>query len=831
MEGRTLESFEAMIAIILCSSLFAAWVLAGLSAPLAAWVLTSGAALGAWAWSFGPSAGLIACAAVWAMVALLLIPPVRRALIARPALSGIRAALPPVSRTEQEALDAGTVWWDADLFSGRPRWDRFLAAPAPKLSDDEQAFLDGPVEELCGMLDDWQITKDLRDLPEAVWNFIKAHGFLGMIIPKRYGGLGFSALAHSAVVQKIATRCSTAAVTVMVPNSLGPAELLLHDGTDAQRDHYLPRLASGEEIPSFALTSPNAGSDAAAMPDRGVVCRGDWEGRTDVLGVRLTWDKRYITLAPVTTLLGLAFKIEDPDGLLGDDADLGITLALVPADTPGVEVGRRHDVAKQGMLNGPTRGRDVFIPLEQIIGGRDGIGRGWRMLMDCLSAGRSISLPATSTAAVKVCARTTGAYARVRRQFKVPIGKFEGVEERLTRIAAETYALEAARGITAGAVDAGEKPAVISALLKYESTERMRVVVNDAMDVHGGRAICEGPSNYLANAYQFIPVSITVEGANILTRTLIVFGQGAIRCHPWLLKEMNAARNPDRGAGVRAMDEAFGGHVKHVLGVFARAAFHNLTRGRFASAPRDVDPRMRRWYRQLGRASASFAVAADVALLALGGGLKRKERLSGRFADVLSELYLSSCVLKRFEDDGRPDADRAAVSWLMQRSLARIDDSLDGIVHNLPVRVLAWPLRCVLFPLTGRRRQPSDRLGRRVAAVLMEPGENRDRLTRGMFVSHDPTDVTGRLEDAMKRVVETDGLERSLRDAVRAGTIADPSDLDAAVRAGVLQKADASTVRDAREAVARAIAVDDFDHAGFGGVPWRHANDREGTNA
>jgi len=821
-----------MVVIQLLTGIALAWLLAGLGAPLAVWVATAGAALGWATWSVGEMGpGLISLWALWGVVAVMIIPMVRRALIIAPALRGIRNALPPVSQTEREALEAGTVWWDADLFSGRPRWDRFLAEPAPALSAEEQAFLDGPVETLCAMLDDWRITHEWRDLPPDAWDFIKDRGFLGMIIPKHYGGLGFSAQAHSAVVQKIATRSSTAAVTVMVPNSLGPAELLLHDGTDEQRNHYLPRLARGDEIPSFALTSPVAGSDAASMPDRGVVCRGSWNGEDDVLGMRLTWDKRYITLAPITTLLGLAFRAVDPDGLLGGEADLGITLALVPADTPGVCVGRRHDVAKQGMLNGPTQGQDVFIPLDQIIGGRDGVGRGWRMLMDCLSAGRSISLPATSAAGAKSSARTTGAYARVRRQFKVPIGKFEGVEERLTRIAAETYVLEAARGITAAAVDAGEKPAVVSALLKYESTERMRTVVNDAMDVHGGRAICEGPSNYLANAYQFIPVSITVEGANILTRTLIVFGQGAIRCHPWLLLEMNAAETRDRGEALRLMDRAFCGHMAHVIGAFARASFHNLTRGMFAAAPRDVDRRMRRWYRQLSRASASFAAAADVALLALGGALKRKEKLSGRFADVLSELYLGSCALKRFEDDGRPDADRALVEWNLERSLARIDDSLAGIVHNLPVRQLAFPLRCILFPFTGKRRPPSDRLGHRVASVLLEPGDARERLCRGMFVSRDAHDVTGCLEDALTRTVAVDPLERALRDAVRSGTIENVGDLDKAVAENIVTARDAQEVREAREATARAIAVDDFDHEEFGGAPWlASARAREGSN-
>ena len=803
-------------AITIAGVLGSAWLLSGLAAPYWVWVLASGGALaGATVTSSAAPLGapLLVLWSLYGLAAALMIPPIRRALVASPALNAIRNLLPPVSNTEREALEAGTVWFDADLFSGAPRWDHFLSEPAPSLSPEERAFLEGPTEELCGMLDDWRITHELRDLPEAVWSFIKTRGFLGMIIPKEHGGLGFSAQGHSAIVHKISTRSSTAAISVMVPNSLGPAELLLHYGTEAQRARYLPRLAGGEEIPSFALTSPAAGSDAAAMPDRGVVCRGRWKGQDDVLGLRVTWDKRYITLAPITTLLGLAFRAVDPDGLLGRGEDLGITLALVPADLPGVDVGRRHDVSKQAMLNGPTRGEDVFIAMEQIVGGEERIGQGWRMLMDCLSAGRSVSLPATSAAATKFCARNTGAYARVRKQFKTPIGKFEGVEEKLANIAGQSYALEAARGITAASVDAGEKPSVISALLKYESTERMRSVVNDAMDIHGGRAICEGPSNYLSNAYQFVPVSITVEGANILTRTLIVFGQGAIRCHPWLLKEMEAAAETDRGAAVRAMDRALGGHIRHVLANLSRATFHNLTGGRFASAPSAASAETRHWYRQLTRASASFAIAADFAFLSLGGALKRKEKLSGRFADALAELYLSSCVLKRFEDDGRPPADQALVHWYLRRALCRIQDALQGVLQNLPARPLAWALRLALFPLGGRRQPPSDSMGQRVARILLEPSEARDRLCRGTYVSMDKDDPTGRLEHAMRASIEAEPYERRLR------------------KGDELNDNEMSIVRAAREAEAFAIAVDDFGEDEFGGAPWRRQRRREETTA
>jgi acyl-CoA dehydrogenase len=792
------------------------WVLAAVEGPFWAWVAALGASLAVATGVHGLGLGTGILWGAWGLVAVLAIPVVRLALWTRPLRAMTRRALPPVSVTEREALDAGTVWWDADLFSGRPRWDRLMDHPAPRLTADEQAFLDGPVEELCRRLDDWEITHTLRDLPEEAWSFIKEKGFLGMIIPKEHGGHGFSAEAHSAVVQKVASRSSSAAVSVMVPNSLGPAELLLHYGTEEQKRRHLGRLARGEEIPCFALTSPVAGSDAASMPDRGVVCRGRHDG-ADVLGISLTFDKRYITLAPVATLIGLAFRLDDPDHLLGDVDSPGITVALIPADHPGMETGPRHDVAKQAMLNGTVRGRDVFIPVDWVIGGKERIGQGWRMLMDCLSAGRALSLPATSTAAAKLCARTTGAYARVRKQFKLPLGKFEGVAERLGRIAGETYLLEAARSVTAAAVDAGEKPSVISALLKYQSTERMRVVVNDAMDIHGGRAICEGPANYLSNAYQFIPVAITVEGANILTRTLIVFGQGALRCHPWLLKEMEAATSTDDRAGLLAFDAAFAGHIKFTLANSARALLHNLTGGLFVRAPLD-NPTIRRWMRQVERAALSFSVLSDAALLTLGGNLKRKEMLSGRFADALSELYLSSCVLKRFHDDACPTSDRHLLEWNLRRSLCNIQESFHAILQNLPNRPCAWVLRPLVFPLGRRRMPPSDRLTQAVAESLLEAGPVRDRITRGIYVSQDPGDITGRLEHALRLVAESDPVERRLRDAQRAGrlTSSDPTQsLDEAQAQGLITLEEASTVRQSRDAVAAVIAVDVFPRESF----------------
>ena len=727
----------------------------------------------------------------------------RRKFISAPLFRWYSKALPPMSTTEREALEAGTVWWDAELFSGKPDWSSFLANPQPQLSTEEQVFLDGPVEQLCEMLDDWQITHVLRDLPAPVWDFIKEKRFFGMIIPKQYGGLGFSALAHSAIVMKIATRSLTAAVTVIVPNSLGPAELLLRYGTDEQKNYYLPRLAQGLDIPCFALTGPFSGSDAAAMPDRGVICYGEVDGER-VLGMRVSWNKRYITLAPVATVLGLAFRLEDPEHLLGDEEDLGITLALIPTNTSGVNIGRRHYPVKQAFQNGPTSGEDVFIPLDWIIGGRDHVGQGWRMLMDCLAAGRSISLPSTATGGARYCARISGAYARVRKQFKVPIGKFEGIEEALARIAALAYLSDAARQITATAIDQGEQPAVISAIMKFHSTERLRQIANDAMDIHGGKSICEGPSNYLANGHQGVPVMITVEGANILTRSLIIFGQGAIRCHPHLLKEMQAAQNPDKSQGLIDFDQALFAHIGFLLGNFARALRHNLTGARTISTPQ-VAAETRNYFRQLSRVSTSFALLADMTLMILGGELKRREKLSARFGDILSEMYLLSCVLKRFEDDERPITDLPLVHWCCQNGLYTIQQRFEEILDNFPRPVLAWLLKCVIFPFGRYYKQPSDRLGRQCASILLEPGEARERLTAGIYVNRDADDVTGCLEYALEKVLAAEKVEAKLKQHNFTGGP------EQALRSGLISEQELTVMLGAKAAVERVVNVDDFD--------------------
>ncbi|MGE5097230.1 MAG: acyl-CoA dehydrogenase [Betaproteobacteria bacterium] len=702
-----------------------------------------------------------ALAAVVALVAVfLLVRPLRRAVITRPIFGVYKRILPQVSQTEQEALDAGSVWWDADLFKGAPDWGKLLAYPQAKLSAEEKAFIDGPVEELCGMLDEWDITHNRMDLPSQVWKFIRDHGFLGMIIPKAYGGLEFSAYAHSEVVTKLSTRSGTAAVSVMVPNSLGPAELLVHYGTEEQKNHYLPRLAKGVEIPCFALTSPEAGSDAGSIPDVGIVCKGMHEGR-EVLGLRLTWDKRYITLAPIATILGLAFKAYDPERLLGGEEDLGITLALIPTSHKGVETGRRHLPLSAAFLNGPTRGKDVFIPIEWVIGGRAMLGKGWGMLMECLAAGRSISLPSMSMAAGKIGSRATGAYARVRVQFRTPIGKFEGVEEPLARIGGNTYLMDATRRMTMVALDSGEKPSVISAICKYHMTERMRQVLNDAMDVHGGKGIVLGPNNYLGRAYETLPVAITVEGANILTRSMIIFGQGAIRCHPFVLREIRSAGAND----LTEFDAALWGHMAFTVSNAVRALWLGITGGKGASVP--GAPETRRYLQIMTRFAAAFALLSDVSMFVIGGSLKRREKISARLGDVLSMLYITSAVVKRYHDEGRQKDDLPLMTWALYDSFFKLQVAIDGVLENFPNRFVAGLLRVLVFPKGLTLDAPSDRVGSQVAQILITPCAARDRLTAGAYVPRREDDVIGRLEFAMEAAVKAEPIEAKMRRAVR----------------------------------------------------------------
>jgi acyl-CoA dehydrogenase len=749
-------------------------------------------------WSFG---------VIMALLAGFSIKPLRRLLISDRLFSLFRKLLPKVSDTEQEALDAGTVWWDGELFSGRPRWRKLLKTPKPGLSEREQAFLDGPVDELCRMLNDWEICDTHRRLPENIWEYLKENRFFSMIIPAQYGGLEFSAMANSAVVLKLASRNITAAVTVMVPNSLGPAELLLHYGTEAQKDHYLPRLASGEEIPCFALTAPAAGSDAAGMPDKGIICMGEFEGQ-EVLGMRVTWDKRYITLAPVATVLGLAFKAFDPEGLLGDTEELGITCALIPANTPGVQIGNRHLPVGAAFMNGPTSGEDVFIPMDWVIGGQEQIGQGWKMLMQSLAAGRAISLPALGAAGGKVASQLTGAYARIRTQFGMPIGYFEGVEEPLARIGGRTYRMDAARKLTLAALDMGEKPAVLSAIVKYQLTEGNRQTINDAMDVHGGKGIIRGPNNYLSHAYETLPVSITVEGANILTRSLIIFGQGAIRSHPWLLKEMNAATSSN-GNGRRDFDKALFSHIGYTISNGVRAFMLAVSGGMATSSP--VRGPTARYFRQLTRMSAAFSLIADSVLLTLGGKFKFKETLSGRLADALIHLYMGSAMLKQFEDDGRPADDLPLLQWAMDDSLHTIQTSLIGVLKNFPVPLLGGLIRFITFPLGHSYSKAPDPVGKRIARLLMSENPSRDRLTDGIYVS-DENDASGLVMSAFHLILDSAKAEQAIRTALKETvTIDNYAELvRRAVESGVITEEQATRVRLAQEAAARVIAVDDF---------------------
>ena len=743
-------------------------------------------------------------------IAIFGIPYLRRKLVSGILLRLFRKTLPIISSTEQEAIDAGTVWWDGELFSGHPGWEKLLAYPKCGLNAEEEAFLDNEVEELCSMLDDWDITHNRADLPESVWQYIRGNGFFGMIIPKEYGGLGFSAQAHSAVIAKIASRCSTAAVTVMVPNSLGPSELLLRYGTEEQKESYLKRLARGQEIPCFALTGPYAGSDAGSIPDTGIVCRRDFSGKKEVLGVLLNWEKRYITLAPKATLLGLAFRLHDPDGILGGDADRGITLALIPTDIEGVSIGRRHFPMHTAFLNGPTSGRDVFIPMDCLIGGEEHIGQGWRMLMECLSSGRAISLPASSVGGMKMAARTSGAYCRVRHQFNQPIGRFEGVGEALARIGAQTYMTDSARSLTALALDMGEKPSVISAIIKYQSTERGRIVINNAMDLHGGKGICLGPSNYLGSSYQQIPIGITVEGANILTRSLMIFGQGAVRSHPYVLKEIAAAKEPDFDKALHMFDDALFGHVGFALSNAARSLMFGLTGGRGMPVPKEGT----RYYQQITRFSCAFALSADVAMAVLGGSLKRRENISARLGDVLGLLYLCSATMKRFADDGHPSSDLPLLHWAIQDALHDVQQALGGLIRNFPNALVRCMLRALIFPLGMRLQPPSDRLGHEVAGLLMQPGDARDRLTRGIYVPKDENDAIGALEAALLSAVECEPLNAKLNEARREGKLK-AADARGRIReardAGLINEEEVRMLERDHELSRKVIMVDDFD--------------------
>ncbi|MBS3959160.1 MAG: acyl-CoA dehydrogenase [Xanthomonadaceae bacterium] len=795
-----------VLLLVVAVAAYHRWSLAVFSAVAAAALVAVGlsgvAATATWI-----AAGLLAV-----VVLPLLLTPVRQNLVTAPLLKFYTKILPPLSDTEKTALEAGTVGFEGELFSGAPDWEQLLAQPKPELSAEEQAFLDGPVEEVCRMVNDWETTHVRADLAPEVWEFLKKHKFFGMIIPKEYGGLGFSAFGHHKVIQKLASISSVLSSTVGVPNSLGPAELLLHYGTEQQKRQYLPRLADGREIPCFALTGPSAGSDATSLPDYGIVCEGEWNG-AKVLGVKLTFDKRYITLAPVATVIGLAFRLYDPNKLLSDDVDRGITLALVPRETPGLNIGRRHFPLNCTFMNGPLHGKDVFLPLSQLIGGEEYIGHGWRMLVECLSVGRAITLPSTSSGAAKLAAAATGAYARIRKQFGLSIGRFEGVEEALARIAGHTYATAALSQATAAAVDRGEKPAVPSAIAKYHTTEMAREVGKDAMDVHGGKGVILGPSNYLGRGWQAAPISITVEGANIMTRSLMIFGQGAIRCHPWVLKEMQAAMHPDPAVRLREFDANLFGHIGFAISNAVRSIWMGLIFAAFGKVP--GDDYTRRFYRRLNRYSANLALVADISMLTLGGKLKFKEKLSGRLGDVLSQLYIASAMLKRYEDEGRPASERPLLAWAFHDSVFKIENALSGALRNYPIRPVGWLLWLLVFPLGRRAQPPSDRLGHRAAALLMSPSDARDRLIDGAFLTPCENNPAGRINAALAAVILAEPVERKLQKAIKAGEIAA---LDAhqqlveAANRGIVTAEEKVQLEELRRLTWDAISVDDFDH-------------------
>lgn len=749
-----------------------------------------------------------------AKAALLILPQWRRQVFTGPVFKWFQRTLPPMSQTEREAIDAGTVWWDGQLFSGQPDWNTLLDYPAPTLTAEEQAFIDGPTEELCALVSDWQIGQDL-DLPPAAWEHIKQHDFFALIIPKEYGGKGFSAYAHSQVAMKLATRSGDLASTVMVPNSLGPAELLLHYGTDEQRNHYLPRLARGDEIPCFALTGPLAGSDAGAMPDTGIVCKGEWNGE-EVIGLRLNWEKRYITLGPVATLLGLAFKAYDPDHLLGEQESLGVSLALIPTDTPGVEIGKRHLPLGAAFMNGPNSGKDVFVPLDFLIGGKDMLGKGWMMLMNCLSVGRSISLPAVGTGAAKYTSLVTGQYARVREQFNVPLSAFEGIQESLARIGGNAWLMDSARLLTAKAVDLGEKPSVLSAILKYHLTERGRECIQHAMDVHGGKGIIMGPNNYLGRNWQGAPIFITVEGANILSRNLMIFGQGAIRCHPFVLKEMALAGREDREQALNEFDDLLMKHIMFAASNAASTFVLGIGLGHFEKMPGDA--LSQGYFRALNRQAAAFALLADLSMMLLGGALKRRERLSARLGDVLSYLYLSSAALKRYHDLGSPEHMQPLLRWALEESLGQAEKALDRLLDNFPNRFIGCALRVLVFPFGRRHTGPSDELDKEVAELIgRRKGDPAlEELLAGCFRPDGEGDPVAALQTACDLLDEVAPLHKALHQGLKEGKVhpaPGQSDIEAAVQAGVLQADEGERLHAAEAARRAVIDVDAFDKA------------------
>lgn len=801
------------------AAILAAFGLAYYKAPLFAWCLAVLAGLFALEWFIGPPVflSLILWLSAILVMILLNIPSYRMRFFSRPLFHWFKSVLPPISATERDAIDAGDVAFEAELFQGSPQWKNLFSKTKPELTKEELEFLETKVNTLCLMLNDWEVTQERLDLPEKAWNYIKKEKFFGLIIPKEYGGLGFSALANSTIVQKIATRCSSAAVTTMVPNSLGPGELLLEYGTKAQKDYYLPRLANGEEIPCFALTGPEVGSDATSLPDTAIVSRGVFEGK-EMIGLRLTWDKRYITLAPVATLLGLAVKMVDPDGLLGNKKNIGITLCLLPTNLPGIEIGTRHFPLNQGFLNGPTRGKDIFVPLDFIIGGPEKAGQGWRMMVERLSAGRGISLPALSTALAKHCYRTTGAYARIRKQFNTSIGRFKGVEAAMARIAGFTYILEATRLLTLSFLDAKLSPGVATAISKYHMTSLSRNIANDAMDIHGGRGIMLGPNNYLGRAYESVPISITVEGANILTRSLMIFGQGALRCHPYLRSEMKALSEKDESLGIQDFDTVLRQHISYTLSNFAKLTFHSITAGFFA--PDYPIKALKGKIRQLSRMSLALAFISDVALLVMGGKLKRSERLSARLGDVLSYLYLASAVLKYYVDSGQKPVDLMYATWALEICLYRIQNAILRFLQNFKPKALSLVLGFFIFPFGRPYKRPNDRLDHLLAQNMMQPSEFRDRLTLYCYEGNKDQDAAALLDFTLEKMTELEPLLAKIEAAQKANIISKnigfddsfENKLQTLVQKKLLTQNEAESLLQLETLRKKVIAVDEFSN-------------------
>ncbi len=750
----------------------------------------------------------------WLLFIILALPinldSIRKPFVSAPLLKLYKKLMPELSRTEQEAIDAGTVWWDGELFSGKPNWQNLHNIPQARLSAEEQAFLDGPVEEVCRMTDEWDVNHKRADLSPEVWQYLRDNKFFAMIIKKKYGGLEFSAYAQSRVLQKLSGTSIVLASTVGVPNSLGPGELLQHYGTPEQQDHYLPRLAKGEEIPCFALTSPEAGSDAGSIPDTGIVCKGTYKGE-EVLGMRLTFNKRYITLAPIATVIGLAFKLYDPDGLLSERKELGITCALIPRDTEGLDIGRRHFPLNIPFQNGPIRGQDIFVPLDFIIGGANMAGQGWRMLVECLSVGRCITLPSNSAGGAKTMALASGAYARIRRQFKLPVGKMEGIEEMLARIGGNAYLMDAVTSLSTKAVDLGEKPSVISAICKYHLTEKMRQVMNDAMDIHGGKGIMLGPNNYLGRGYQGAPIAITVEGANILTRNMMIYGQGAMRSHPFVLKEIYAAANPDPEEALDQFDDALFGHIGFTISNFFRSVWFGFTQATLAEAP--FNDRTAVYYKAMQRYSTNFALLSDVAMGVLGGELKRRERVSARLGDMLSYLYLGSAVLKRYNDEGRQKSDAPLMHWAMRDTMFRLETAMIELLDNFPSKILGVTLKGLLMPYGRAFMRPSDRLDHRIASILQTPGEARNRLGQGQYLSRDENNLLGDLEQTLEDVLAAEPVyDKICRAAGERFPFTQLDQLaDKGLALAVISEQEAELLRRTEAGRLRTINVDDFD--------------------